>query len=414
MVSKWTFPEKGQLKANRKLPDPMVGPDGKRITSPAQWPEQREYLKAMLEHYMYGHMPPPPYHTKGTPVSSEKLYGGMALRETVHITCGPKNEIEFDATITRPARQGRFPVVVTHQGEIGNQTMREFFTEKGIDLSLVGDYTECPIEEELLSRGYALAWYRRTLLCPDDPGMADYASSPLLKAYPGYDWRALAMWSWGHSRIADYLVTTDWADPDRLITTGASRGGKVALHSAVYDERFAVCAAAISGCGGAGSFRYLGGRMGNGLGRVETIADMTSKDQLWYFFADRLADFAHRDDPAVPGDEAYLPFDTHFLRALIAPRAVISTDGLDDVWCGAFGTQLSWHASQPTFNFLDAAGKNALFMREDGHLYSKRDWREVLAFCDNVLYGMDVAHTYTVKCYHNVHRIYFTDYFDYE
>lgn len=411
MVTKWSFPEKSRLQANKKLPDPMAGPDGARITSPEQWPEQREYLKAMLEHYMYGHVPPPPYNTKGEVVGSEKIYDGAAVRDTVKITCGPNNAVAFTATLTRPARPGPFPVVVTHHMEIGDKTVEQFFEEEKIDKKNLKSYGTCVIEEELLQRGYALASYTKTELCPD---AVDISASQLFKIYPDSDWRAVAMWSWGHSRIADYLETTDWADLDRLIVTGASRGGKIALHSAVYDERFAVCAASISGCGGAGNFRYLGGRMGNGMGRVETIADMTRKDGMWYFFADRLADFAYRDDPAVPGDEAYLPFDLHFLRALIAPRAVISTDGLDDVWCGCFGTQLSWHASQPTFNFLDAAGKNALFLREDGHMYNETDWHEVLAFCDNVLYGMQIPHGYTTRCYHNTHRIYFTDFFEYE
>ena len=50
----------------------------------------------------------------------------------------------------------------------------------------------------------------------------------------------------------DYLFTTDWADTDKIIATGHSRGGKVALCAAIYDERIALCAPNGSGCGGAG------------------------------------------------------------------------------------------------------------------------------------------------------------------
>ena len=46
--------------------------------------------------------------------------------------------------------------------------------------------------------------------------------------------------------------TTDWADTDKIIATGHSRGGKVALCAAIYDERIALGAPNGSGCGGAG------------------------------------------------------------------------------------------------------------------------------------------------------------------
>lgn len=34
------------------LPDPFLRPDGKRVQTLTQWQQQREYLKAMLAHYM--------------------------------------------------------------------------------------------------------------------------------------------------------------------------------------------------------------------------------------------------------------------------------------------------------------------------------------------------------------------------
>jgi hypothetical protein len=412
MADQWIFSEKDRSRANKKLPNPLEGPDGVSITSPEQWPAQREYLKAMLEHYLYGHTPRMPGNIRGELIETKPYLGGTARRERVRIFCGPVEQISFDVHIIRPNRQGRFPVVVGNHRLANALAAMSSSPEDAEALrhNLASD-NFCPIIEELINRGYAVAWFYRDELCPDN---GDYHLSPLSQAYPGWDWRVIAMWSWGHSRIADYLETISWADTDRLITTGLSRGGKAALHSAVFDERFAVCASSCSGCGGSGSFRYLGSRLGQGLGYVESIAEITGKKSFWYWFSDNLAQYAKRENQGEVGDEAYLPFDTHFLRALIAPRAMISTDGLDDVWCGPFGTQLSWHASQPVFNFLDAAGKNALFFREGGHYYNDRDWREALAFCDKVLYGIDTPHTYTDKGYHNTHRIYYTDFFDYE
>ncbi|MDR1059978.1 MAG: hypothetical protein LBL83_01930 [Clostridiales bacterium] len=414
MATKYEFPERARCGYQKLLPNPFIKADGSVVASAEEWPEQREYLKAMLEFYMYGRTPPGPYGTVGEVVESRRIHDGAGIEETVKITCGAAAPVSFELTVRRPPKEGPLPVVVAMGGEFRpGMSFYDYLISIGVSEKDARIYLPCPIEEELLERGYALAFCKVTDLCPDKNGY-DAKESPLAAAYPGYDWRAVAMWSFGLQRAADWLLGCGWADGDRLISMGGSRGGKVAMHAAAYDERFAACVAAISGCGGAGNFRYLGGRMGRGLGQIESVGSITSKGGLGYFFADRLADFGRRNGWYEPGDECYLPFDLHTLRSLVAPRAIISIDGLDDVWCGAFGTQLSFHASQPVFNFLGADGKNAMLFREGGHYISEADWREALAFCDNALCGMNVPHSYVTKCFHNVHRIYFTDYFDYE
>ena len=89
-MNKYDFSPKSELKAIHELPDPFLKPDGTRVQTREEWPEQREYLKAMLTHYLYGTMPPPPGNTRGKVTFSRKVYNGRAIAETVHITCGPK------------------------------------------------------------------------------------------------------------------------------------------------------------------------------------------------------------------------------------------------------------------------------------------------------------------------------------
>jgi endo-1,4-beta-xylanase len=425
MAEQWTFPKKDQLKPNFKLPDPLVGPDGKRISSPAEWPAQREYLKAMLEHYLYGHAPKAPVYTRGKVVSSRLLYGGRAVREIVNINCGPDGQILFEAKITRPNTPGKHPVIVWNHPDWPIQAATPGIPDGGAEKRL----QDSPSEEEAIARGYAIVIYRKDQLTPmlmgdTTKGISD---GQCHKFYPEYDWRAIAIWGWGSSRVADYLATTPWADMEKLAVTGCSHCGKSAIYAAVFDERFAVCIASCSGSAGAGNFRYLGGRMGRGIGYAEAIKNITEKTGLWYWLSDNLAEFGKRDNQYDIGDEAYLPFDTHFLRALVAPRAFISLDGLDDVWCGAFGTQLSWHASQPTYKFLGAEGKNALFFREGRHEYNKEDWNTGLDFCDYIFYGAPpknfatkVSHVYLPdfldmeKFKPSINKMDFSPYFDFE
>jgi len=42
------FPSVSALPEQKALPDPFLGPDGQRVRTIEDWPQQREYLKAML------------------------------------------------------------------------------------------------------------------------------------------------------------------------------------------------------------------------------------------------------------------------------------------------------------------------------------------------------------------------------
>ena len=228
-MNKYDFSPKSELKAIHELPDPFLKPDGTRVQTREEWPEQREYLKAMLTHYLYGTMPPPPGNTRGKVTFSRKVYNGRAIAETVHITCGPKDAVQFDCELIRPAKEGKVPVI----------TWNQFKDRHG-----------SPDEEDaVLNHGYAIIEFEKEQLAQDN---ANAIHGPLAKAYPGYTWGAIAMWAWAQSRVVDYLATTEYADMDRIVATGHSRGGKVTLCAAIYDERFALCAASGSGCGGAG------------------------------------------------------------------------------------------------------------------------------------------------------------------
>lgn len=386
----YTFLKKEQLPRIPELPDPFLKPDGTRVRRVDEWPAQREYLKEMLAHYLYGHMPKDPGPTKGEVIFTRPVYNGRAVAETVRLTCGPGGTITFCADLIRPAKAGRVPVI----------TWNQFTGRHG-----------SPAEEELVCKlGYAIMEFDKEQLAADN---GNSRNSILAKAFPECDWGAIAMWAWGQSRLVDYLLSTDWADPDRLVATGHSRGGKVALCAAIYDERFAVCAPNGSGCGGAGCFRFLGSRFGEGIGLCETAGSIN--DTLGYWWTDAFGEFGARQrdyvsssfpiyddqlafmasmDTAQFGktkDEDRLPFDMHFAKALIAPRALITTDGLGDVWANTFGTLITWRAAQEVFDFLGVPERNALHFREGKHEFQFTDWLAIADFCESIFFGRETA-----------------------
>ncbi|MDR2931896.1 MAG: hypothetical protein LBV27_02195 [Oscillospiraceae bacterium] len=356
MSSKWQFPDSASAPVISGLPDPFMGPRGKRVKTPAEWTGQREYLKELVAHYIFGHMPPAPGDTAGRVINSAEKYDGAALEETVRITCSG-GKVVFDVEALRPNKPGRFPVFVWLRMP-------------------KPDYAA--IEREAIKRGFAIVILDRDVVAPDSAGQFDKGVCGT--AYPDYDWRVLAMWAWGQCRVLDYLLETPWADSEKIIATGHSRFGKAALWAAVCDERFALCAAAGSGCGGTSSFRHLGGRMGKDIGRAERLEDMANRNGFWYWLSNHCQGFEGENI-------AKIPLDLHFIRALIAPRPLITVDGLDDTWGNPYGVQVSWVASQPVFEFLGAGDKNAIHFREGGHAYNEADWRVVFDFCDAMLSG---------------------------
>ena len=73
------FRKKDDLPSIPELPDPFEKPDGSRVMTPEEWPAQREYLKELLAHYLYGHMPKDSGVTKGEVVFSRPVYNGKRL-----------------------------------------------------------------------------------------------------------------------------------------------------------------------------------------------------------------------------------------------------------------------------------------------------------------------------------------------
>jgi len=323
--------------------------------SPAQWKQQRARWIALAEDHLYGHAPDT-VSCAGTVTDAQPLWDGQAVRETLRIAYGPSLQFAFTAVLTRPADDQKHAVITWNQ-----------FDDEG----------DCPVAKHaVLTRGYAIASFIKTQLAGD--GDQAIGQGDAYRAYPACDWGALRVWAWGHQLLAEYLSTRREIDSGKMACTGLSRGGKAALAAGIFEERFQVCVPVCSGCGGCGCFRYLGDL--NGLNQnpalEESIERIAAVFPHWW---------AHTFPQESQAGADRFPLDSHVLRALLAPRALLNCEGKQDTWSNPYGAFISWRAAQPVFDML--GGKNAISYHEGGHAFTPEDWQALLDFCDETFYG---------------------------
>lgn len=369
------FPSVDNLPAVAILPNPFRKADDSLVKTQAEWEQQRVYIKAMLEHYMYGHMPPPPENLMVEELSSESVYDGEATFKGLLFSMGPEQKVRFHASILIPKGDGPFPVIIKNDG----RRERVMTLETG----------ESPIARTVASRGYILIKYVRTELDDDKAN----TMGPAEAQYTDYDWATITMWAWGSSRIIDHLETLDIVDKEKIVVTGHSRGGKAALCAGIYDDRIAITVPNGSGCGGAGCYRLRGPAPNNG--KAQGLGTRGGQKGLVYefphWFHPRLQTFSEKEDQ--------IPFDLHFLKAAIAPRAVISIDGLTDHWANPMGTQSTYTAAKPVFDFLGVPEKFGIYYREGGHGHKADDWGTLMDFADFTFFDKNPA---SGKCFDRV------------
>ncbi len=354
------FPGVNDLPVQAGLPDPLITADGKPITTAAQWAAQRERMKAIIQHYALGRMPPPPGVVTGKELGAYTVLDGTATCRVVQLAFGPEAKLGFRTMLFIPvetaAHKAPFPVIV-HPS---------FDRELSKDQTTNGLNNIAKTVAQPLQRGMAVIafWYQQ---CGHDK-KADYRQTGFFPAYPDYDWGDLAAWAWGMSRCVDYLQTQSFADMKKIIAVGHSRLGKATLIAGAFDERFALTAPAGSGCGGTGAYRFNGKNRGG----KEGLEDAIQRFPQW--FGPRMPEFCNQVEK--------LPFDQHWLLALVAPRLCIPADGLSDGCANGNALAQAYLGAKPVYALLGVPEHLGISFRAGGHLLAAEDWDAILDFAD--------------------------------
>lgn len=333
------------LTTGQDLPDPLRFLAGQPLRHADEWPARRAEIAGQLLPQVYGRLPPAPRSTQCTQLHAATMrqWPGTRLRSCRVSADGSPG---FMLQLFVPSGPGRFPVVVSGDA--------------------CWHHADDTVLQELLGRGYVLARFNRVEIAPDPGGPAQDLPIPEAPAQSC----ALAAWAWGYHRVVDVLLQLDWIDPEAVVVVGHSRGGKAALLAGATDTRIALTSANNSGAGGAGSLRWLGPG-------AETLDDLLGRYRHW--FAPQLQAFAGRVQD--------LAFDQNLLKALIAPRALLTTEALDDHWANPQGSWQSHRAAQCVFDLLGVAQHLAIHFRPGGHAHLLADWQVLLDHADALRRG---------------------------
>lgn len=377
------------------LPDPLVAQDGTKITTAEAWEKiRRPELLELFETEVYGKAPAAKPIASRV-VSEREVFDGKATERQVRIFRTGDEEGPFaDLLLFLPKSDKPVPVVAALNFK-GNHSLSDDPTipvpqtwkrSNGGEKARGAAKSRWPVER-IIDRGYGLA----TAFYGDiDPDFDDGFQNGIHGAFrtegqelAADDWGTIAGWTYGLSRIADYLEEQDAIDHDRMIVMGHSRLGKTSLWTGATDPRFDLVISNNSGCGGAALSRR---RIGESVWRINK--------SFPHWFCDNFLKYNQNEDAC--------PVDQHELIALIAPRPVLICSAQEDYWADPKGEFLSGLYADPVYRLLGTDGLAATEMppldklidsrigyriRRGGHNVLPSDWEAYLDFADKQLGG---------------------------
>ena len=384
VVSAAAFAEFETAPVPKGVPELLKTVFGETVSTREQWETVRrpEIVKMLLEEE-YGVRPverPADLSFMETAVP-EECYGGKAIRKRIKATySGPGGKGEMNFSVWIPKRATPAPVFI-HSSPRPSETADKVDGPRPVYWLPVDD---------IVSRGFAVAAYCNQEVAEDWKG-ADMATTGVFKVFGPQDllnrkpteWGILSAWAWGMSRILDWVETEPLLDAKKAAAVGLSRNGKTALVAGAFDSRFAMTVSCCSGCSGA-KLNHME------LWESEHIKDIMIAKK---WFAPNYEKYVGKDRTSK------MPFDQHFLLALVAPRLLYVSSASEDAWAGQRGEFAALELASPVWKKLYGipglvahgfpkvdvplnAGNLGYHLRDGFHDITRYDWRCYMDFAE--------------------------------
>ncbi len=325
-----------------KLPNPFLMEDGTIADTPEKWAQRRKEIYKDVIELQYGTMPPEPEFLEVEVLYIAAESGACSYRI---ITGTREKPVTFLMKVMRPRTKTPCPVVI--DGDMC--FMYPFQTE---------------FHKTFTDNQITFCTFDRTQLAHDIKGEGR-RKGQLYDTYPDYTFGAIGAWAWGYSRCLDALEKLAIDDLSLVAFTGHSRGAKTAMLAGVLDERATIVAPNATCAGANGCYRIkMRAIAENGREAVsETLEDMMRVFPFW--FGEGMADYVGREED--------LPFDSHYFKAMVAPRILIDTEGASDIWANPVGSYMTTMAAKEVYKLLGAEENLYWAFRKGGHRHKVLD-----------------------------------------
>ena len=433
------YPPVAALPNCSDFPDPWLRADGTRVASAAAWHSaHRRDTLALLENYMYGHAPPqPPVRSTLTGSARVSEYCERASSRCKNVSAdhcvlrclplatthtlrnytlrvGPSAAATwpFDVSVYAPATATAAPAATAATAaSAAAAAPAPFVVYNGEGFYSGVEYGDLTAEgaKELLDRGFGLALFDRNQLRADAktaggcgaPGCSMGAPDGVQTLYPAFDdWSTISVWAWGAAHVLDFLlgdaVLAPLVDAGKLMSMGHSRGGKTALWHGAQDERVAITFPLMSGTSGNGAIRVRTPATAGQDGNSQSVLNIN--DEFPYWFSATYHNFSRGEDAATDAlGGSGAPWDQHFQRALVAPRAQFGVEGLGNEHENPVGSQATYLAAKEVYDWLGAGERIGSMWHRCGHPMNdnttrcdgsgEHDWRTVADFAQFIFDG---------------------------
>lgn len=333
---------------NFDVPEILRFNNGSNVENTADFEQRREEIKNILFENIYGVMPKKPEHIEFKELSSvNDAFAGKITRKDIEIT------VTIDGK--------SFSFLVREALPNGVKNPKAFL--------LINFRPDIPDlyypTEEIADRGYAVYDLYMNEVTTDDGDFSNGIAPLFLpngersKNAPG----KIAMWAWAAQRVMDYIEYENVVNTKRVAVIGHSRLGKTALLTGALDSRFYCTISNDSGCAGAALERGKGG---------ERVRDITRNFPYW--FCPKYEEYAENPEA--------MPFDQHFLLALVSPRRLYIASAESDDWACPRAEKASLQLAEPVYKLFGAENNTRYHMRAGTHFLSRTDWNKFMDFMD--------------------------------
>ncbi len=378
------------------LPDPLILKNGRAVTTPAVWWNQRRpEIVEDLEREVYGRVPANVPKVTWRVLVNEREFVGfvpvIAKRLIGHVdnSAYPLIHVDIQMTVVTPAAaRGPVPVLMMFgpsrlpapaqppQADVDsiNAALKRLLVQSDPRLQAIFDGypaydlvtraaptvafgppgaqgAEPPTTTQLLRAGWGYAYIDPWSIQADNgAGLTAGIIGLVNQGRPRKpdDWGALRAWAWGAARGLDYLETDSAVDARHVGIEGVSRYGKAALVTLAFEPRFALALVGSSGKGGATLLRRNFG---------EAVESLTGTGE-YHWMAGNFLKYGAAEASFGAGNASQLPVDSHDLIALCAPRLVFISYGVpargDANWLDHRGSWMAAVAAGPVFRLLGA------------------------------------------------------------